>query len=228
MMQIRFTLLILMSSLGQQLLAAQDYHNALDAQGRGDYTSAATAWKQLANSGDPVAQYNLAMLYQNGQGVKADVATAQHWLTQSARQGFTEAYKQLNRNSVLPSASAGNSTTVPVVTSLIPAKTPTQISNNALTEPMRWVQSLDADNYTIQLVSSTSEDLVAEYYRSGHLQGKAGYFRSKRQEQMWYTLVYGDFNSVAEANVAIQQLPEDLKKWAPWIRNASDIKRMIK
>jgi len=217
-----------MSSFGQPVLAGQNYHNALDAQERGDYTSAATAWKQLANSGDPVAQYNLAMLYQNGQGVKADVATAQHWLTQSARQGFTEAYKQLNRNSLLPSGNPAISNAAAVLTNKTPDKPQTQMSNTSLTEPMRWVQSLDTDNYTIQLVSSTNEDLVAEYYRSGHLEGKAGYFRSKRQGQMWYTLVYGDFNSVAEANVAIQQLPVDLKKWAPWIRNVSDIKRMIK
>ncbi len=227
-MDTRLTLIVLLGLFTQPLFAAQNYQNALAAQGRGDYTNAALAWKQLANSGDPVAQFNLAMLYQNGQGVKADVATAQHWLTQSARQGFTEAYKQLNRNSVLPSNGSVKPAVSTALTNQISDKPVTQTSHNELNEPRRWVQALNADNYTIQLVSSTNEELVADYYRNGHLEGKAGYFRYKRQGQIWYTLVYGDFNSVADANVAIQQLPEDLRKWSPWIRNVSDIQRMVR
>ncbi|MBI3562443.1 MAG: SEL1-like repeat protein [Gammaproteobacteria bacterium] len=216
-MRKRYLVIGLSAVISQALFAAQNYHTALDAQVKGDYTSAALAWQQLATAGDPVAQYNLAMLYQHGQGVKADVATAQHWLTLAARQGLTEAYKQLNNNSVQPSAG-------------ITANKNTVVSASPVTgvEPKHWVQSLGEGKYTVQLVSTTDEDIVLEYYKNVSLGGKAGYFPSRRQGQVWYTLVYGNFDTVAEANLAVAQLPADLKKWSPWIRNVADIQRMIK
>ena len=219
----QFMIFLLSVFVACSVNAEISYHNALDAQERGDYTAAAQAWKELASTGDPVAQFNLALLYQNGKGVKADTTTAQHWLTLAARQGLAEAYKQLNNKSVSTIVPA----TVVTTHTVQPVQHSTPVSLN-VSSPIQWVNKMNPENYTVQLVSSTNEDVVMDYYKNSHLEGKAGYFRSKRQGQLWYTLVYGEFETVAEANMAVEKLPIDLKKWSPWIRNVSDIKKIMK
>lgn len=204
-------------------VTAATYHDALDAQGRGDFTTAAQAWKQLATAGDPVAQYNLALLYQNGQGVKSDAGSAQHWLTQAARQGLTQAYKQLNTDSVKPSTASAKPAAAKSTAAVTANNTASRMSDNH-----RRVMDMKPDYYTIQLVSSTNEEVVAEYFRDNQLAGKATYYRSYRQGQMWYSLVYGEFPTVAESNTALATLPANLKKWSPWIRHVSDIQRIIR
>ena len=46
---------------------------------------------QLAESGDPQAQYQVAVCYQNGLGVTSNMAKAVEWYQKSAEQGYAEA-----------------------------------------------------------------------------------------------------------------------------------------
>jgi len=57
-------------------VAAADNAAGLAAASRGDYAQALTIWKPLAEQGDAVAQYNLGVLYERGQGVGADAVEA--------------------------------------------------------------------------------------------------------------------------------------------------------
>ena len=50
-----------------------------------------TAFKQQAASGDAHAQYDLGVLYNNGQGVPRDYAQAAFWYRKAADQGNAEA-----------------------------------------------------------------------------------------------------------------------------------------
>ena len=68
----RQAILVLLLSLLLAANAFADLEQALSAQARGDFTNAAKLWLQLANDGDPIAQYNLALLYQRGAGVNPD------------------------------------------------------------------------------------------------------------------------------------------------------------
>jgi len=61
---------------------------------RGDYAAAAKILEPLAWAGDASAQYNLGVLYGNGQGVTRDAAKAAGWYEKAARQG--NALAQLN------------------------------------------------------------------------------------------------------------------------------------
>ena len=87
--------------LSSSLFAASS--DALDAHLRGDHQTAAKLWQELANEGDVLAQYNLALLYKQGAGVNEDKNLATYWLTMAARQGMAQAYKLLNTKSVSPS-----------------------------------------------------------------------------------------------------------------------------
>ncbi|VAW62451.1 hypothetical protein MNBD_GAMMA08-136 [hydrothermal vent metagenome] len=51
--------------------------------------------KKLAKKGDPQAQYKLANMYENGQGVKVDLNAAVEWYKKSAAQNYSAAKMRL-------------------------------------------------------------------------------------------------------------------------------------
>lgn len=181
---------------------------ALGAHNSGDFQKAASLWQRLANNGNVVAQYNLAQLYNDGSGVNVDKNLADYWLKMAARQGMVQAYQRLNGKSVLPGQSP--------VSVVLPQAGPQQ-----------WVASQNPNNYTLQLASSTNKQLIEQYYSLNDLKGKAGYYASMRQGEQWYALVYGSYPSVNDAKTAIADLPEDLRKWSPWVRNIRSIHKIM-
>jgi len=181
---------------------------ALDAQAKGDYKMAATLWLQLANDGDVIAQYNLALLYKFGEGVTVDKNMSNYWLTMAARQGMVQAYQSLNTSSV--------------------QATEQRLAVASLDiGPQQWVSSQNPRYYTLQLASSTNRQLIEKYYSLNDLSGKAGYYSSMRQGERWYALVYGSYNSVHSAKSAITDLPQNLRKWSPWVRNIRSIHKIM-
>ncbi len=64
-----------------------DYETGVEAYQRGDYATALTEFRPLAQQGDARAQYNLGVIYSKGQGVPQDYAEALHWYRQAAEQG---------------------------------------------------------------------------------------------------------------------------------------------
>lgn len=185
-----------------------DQTPVLSAMAQGDYQRAAMILQTMANNGDAEAQYNLALLYQKGAGVKPDNNLSTYWLAMAARQGLAQAYARLNSKSVSPGEQV--------------------ISNVSLAlGPEEWVASQEPAYYTLQLASSTNKQLIAKYYAENNLDGKAGYYRSRREGEEWYALVYGAYPSVQDAKEAIDTLPDDLKKWSPWVRNIKSIHRIM-
>lgn len=73
--------------------------DGLAAYDGGDYATAATIWRALAEAGDADAQTALAGLYRQGLGVAADLALARQWYRAAARQGHRAA--QLNLGELL-------------------------------------------------------------------------------------------------------------------------------
>lgn len=61
---------------------------------KGDYRTALEYWKPLAESGHARAQYNLGIMYTNGEGVVQDYKEAVKWYRMAAQQGHANA--QLN------------------------------------------------------------------------------------------------------------------------------------
>jgi uncharacterized protein len=58
--------------------ASAGFAEGLAAYERGDFATALAEWQPLAEQGDDSAQYNLALMYRNGQGVPQDYAQAQY------------------------------------------------------------------------------------------------------------------------------------------------------
>ena len=64
------------------------FDGALKAAAREDWAAAASAWRPLAERGYPPAQYNLALLYEGGQGVARNATIAAQWYRRASDQDF--------------------------------------------------------------------------------------------------------------------------------------------
>ena len=63
---------------------AGQFEDGISAANRGDYATALTLWRPLAEQGDAVAQFNIGISYLNGYGRPKDVAQAEKWFRLSA------------------------------------------------------------------------------------------------------------------------------------------------
>ena len=66
----------------------QDYQSGRYAYELGDYETAFQIFIPLSPQGHSEAQYGLALMYRNGQGVEQDDKAALRWCTAAAEQGY--------------------------------------------------------------------------------------------------------------------------------------------
>ena len=76
---------------------AGPFDDGLAAAQRGDYPTALQLWRALADRGDADAQYNLGVMYNNGDGVPQNYAEALKWHRKAAAQGNGNAQFNLGR-----------------------------------------------------------------------------------------------------------------------------------
>ena len=74
--------------------SAADFAAGLDAYQKGDYVTAIKEWRPLADRGVAEAQFNVGLMYVDGQGVPMDFAQAASWFEKAAEQDYGKA--QLN------------------------------------------------------------------------------------------------------------------------------------
>jgi TPR repeat protein len=80
--------LLLLATLLWPLAALADFQAGLEAYYRGDYAAALREWRPLAEAGNAEAQFHLALMYRNGEGVPKDDREAARWYRRAAEQGF--------------------------------------------------------------------------------------------------------------------------------------------
>lgn len=183
---------------------ASSKSDAVLATKHGNYIVALNMWTRLAEKGDTTAQYNLGVFYMKGLGVAANHQEASRWFQESAKSGLVQAYNQLGNIGIRPG----------------------QIAVKTTVTPQQWIVEQLAENYTLQLASSKSQKLISKYYQENNLHGIAGYYRSLRQGEFWYSLVYGSYNTATDAKLSITTLPKNLRRWSPWVRKIKDIQRI--
>ena len=76
-------------------IAAQDFNKGLAAAQAGNWTTALKEWKPLAEDGDSAAQYNLVVMYDNGDGVPQDYKEGIKWYTLAAEKDVAKAQSNL-------------------------------------------------------------------------------------------------------------------------------------
>ena len=73
----------------------QDFGAGVAAYNRGDYVAALEEWRPLAEQGNAKAQYNLGVMFDDGEGVPQDDAEAVRWYRRAAEQGVAKAQYNL-------------------------------------------------------------------------------------------------------------------------------------
>ena len=74
------------------------YEEGFQAARKGDYTTAFREFKANAEKGDVAAQYSVAVMYNDGIGVKKNPKEARFWFRKAAENGHPMAIEILKRN----------------------------------------------------------------------------------------------------------------------------------
>jgi TPR repeat protein len=69
---------------GGGISTGQDLTIAMDALEKGDFKTAFAHFKIAAEQGDPIAQQNLAVMYNNGYGTQKNTKMAAYWVEKSS------------------------------------------------------------------------------------------------------------------------------------------------
>ncbi len=77
--------------VGSMTAHAADFSVGYEASQRGDYATALRIFRQLADQGNAAAQFNLGLMYRNGQGVPQDYKESVRWYRKAADQGNASA-----------------------------------------------------------------------------------------------------------------------------------------
>jgi len=85
---LRFSITLVLSTVCLGVPACADFQVGLDAYDRGDYATALSELRPLAEQGDAEAQFKLGVLYHDGLGVTQNYIQAREWYTQAAVQGY--------------------------------------------------------------------------------------------------------------------------------------------
>jgi hypothetical protein len=88
---VKFLLITFVLMLAPGVSVAADFNAGMGAYERRDYTAAVREFRALAEAGDPHAQYMLARLHAQGNGVLQDYVEAHKWFNLAASRGHRHA-----------------------------------------------------------------------------------------------------------------------------------------
>lgn len=72
-----------------------EFDEIVAAINKGDYATAITLLKPMAEEGNHIAQYNLGVMYERGLGAPQDYGQASAWYRKAAEQGNPDAQNNL-------------------------------------------------------------------------------------------------------------------------------------
>ncbi|MBW2590684.1 MAG: SPOR domain-containing protein [Deltaproteobacteria bacterium] len=91
-----------------------------------------------------------------------------------------------------------------------------------------WLLAQNPSYYTIQLIGLQNEKSIHKFVKKYKLINQVAYYKTLYHKKDWYPLLYGVYHSRKEASSAMKKLPQELRKFSPWIRTFSSIQQIIK
>jgi len=118
---------------------------------------------------------------------------------------------------------------LPIASSAVAAPTASDQAPAETTPGQDWILNQNPDKYTIQITSSSSEKRIRQYMEKYGLTSQATQFGLQRNDKsVVYIGVYGVYSSVAEANKALQTLPDEVKAAQPWVRGFDQLQEQLR
>ena len=91
-----------------------------------------------------------------------------------------------------------------------------------------WLLAQNPSHYTIQLIGLQNEKSIHKFVKKYKLSNQVAYYKTLYHNKEWYPLLYGIYPNRKEASSAMKKLPQELRKFSPWIRTFSSIQQIIK
>ncbi len=88
--------------------------------------------------------------------------------------------------------------------------------------------SYPAENFTVQIMGSRSEDNVRRFIDQQLAAFNAQYFETRHQDRPWFVVVMGNFVSRDVASRAIADLPVSIRRMDPFIRQLGEVQSDIR
>lgn len=202
-----------------------------------DHTESSYWFHRAAEQGHAGAQYNLGNAYLRGEGVRKNEAMAVHWWRKAADQGMAAAQfilakayqeglgveKDEQAAARLYAQLDGKDPPLGIATNATLEK-PVQSDGQADCE--HWLGNQPPNAYTVQLISTTRRDEAFELARKNDL---AGYVVCSyaHEGQIRNVLLLGAYPSASAAGDAAADLPPELKKGKPWIRQITGLRQLV-
>ena len=91
----------------------------------------------------------------------------------------------------------------------------------------KWIKERAAEHYTLQLLGVSTERAAKEFVAQHKDLKRLVYFKNKRNEGQWFSVIYGDFLNKAGANEASKLMPASLSKIKPWLRTFKAVQKEL-
>lgn len=110
---------------------------------------------------------------------------------------------------------------VPVPAKVEPAVVPKVVATNVSSG--MDISKADKNAYTIQVVADDSIETINNFIKQHKLSGHAEVVKIQRNSKPWYIGVYGVYKTAAEAQNAIDDLPDAVQDEEPFVKRVSDV-----
>lgn len=89
------------------------------------------------------------------------------------------------------------------------------------------LSSIPASNYTLQLSGASRQDTL-EAFAKKNLNGNYAIYKTQRNGNPWYVLIYGNYRNISEAKQAVSSLPTPVQAKQPWVRPMKHVHQDLK
>lgn len=89
------------------------------------------------------------------------------------------------------------------------------------------LSAIPASNYTLQLSGASRQDTL-ESFAKKNLNGNYAIYKTQRNGNPWYVLIYGNYRNINEAKQAVSSLPAAVQAKKPWVRPINHVHRDLK
>jgi DamX protein len=93
-----------------------------------------------------------------------------------------------------------------------------------------WLLSQKSSHYTIQIMGVRNEKWLLRFIHENlpEQHHEIAYYQTSYKGKDWYPLLYGVYATKEDASTAMKELPKEIKKASPWIRQMSAVQKAIR
>jgi septal ring-binding cell division protein DamX len=102
-----------------------------------------------------------------------------------------------------------------------------EISSSSLLQE-EWISKQPPQDYTVQILAAKENDAASRFKRLKiETDNEIAYYKMVSNGGIWYKFIYGNFQTLEQARLAIENLPVKLRDLGPWPRQFDSIQKDI-